>query len=127
MKQAASTQFTAIDGVACVSVRLAKRLQTWTTTVDAYEELMQAGMSGHFWLNHGVRGIDYVRARLPGHGIQVIARLIAKAGFGEQVTYRDGDRLNLRPDNLLLEPCRHARSPSALILETATASYCANT
>ncbi|WP_040964678.1 hypothetical protein [Xanthomonas citri] len=94
----------------------------WTTTVVAYAELMEAGMSGHFWLSHGERGIGYVAAKLSGYGTQVVARLIASAGIGQQVAYRDGNRLNLRPDNLVLENCRHARSPSSLILQVAKES-----
>lgn len=121
MKQVTPTAFTAGDGTACVSVRLAHRPDRWITTVAAYAELVRAGMSGHFWLGHGARGIGYVEGKLSGHGDQVIARLIARAGVGQQVAYRDGDRLNLRPDNLVLEPCRHARAPSSLILMTAQA------
>jgi len=79
-------------------------------------------MTGRFWLSHGARGIGYVTAKLPGYGTQVVARLIAKAGYREQVAYRDGDRLNLHPDNLVLEPCSHARAHSAVVLELCQAA-----
>lgn len=120
MKQATSpTPFTAADGVACVSLPLANREERWFTTEEAYEDLMKAGMSGRWRLSHGVRRIGYVAGWLPGYGHQVIARLIARARKGEQVSHRDGNRLNLRPENLVIGDCGHARTESALILQHA--------
>lgn len=122
MKHGTPKPFTDDDSTACVTVALFNSPQHWITTAAAYSELVHAGLSGKFWLSHEEHG-GYVTGHLGIYGGQVIARLIAHAGIGLQVTYRDGNRLNLRPDNLVLEECAHVRSPSDVILQIAQASY----
>lgn len=126
MKHRVPTPFTDNDGTACVRVALSNHPEPWVTTAAAYEHLIAAGMSGTFWLGYGARRIGYVTGKLPRYGGHPIARLIAQAGPRQQVTYCDGNRLNLRPDNLAIEPCRNARAHTAVLLEIAQAAIGAN-
>ena len=52
--------------------------------------------------NHVGRGYRYVRLSAPEvrGAMFAVARIIAQAGAGESVHYLDGNRLNLRRDNL---------------------------
>lgn len=70
-----------------------------------YERLQRMGIGPNWFLNGNGRGQFYVRAKSPaGSGwgnLAQVARLIAcPSKRGASVTYRDGDRLNLRWDNL---------------------------
>jgi hypothetical protein len=52
-------------------------------------------LTGNGW------GQEYVAARRPEQGgLITLARVVANALAGERVKYRDGDRLNLLPENL---------------------------
>ncbi|SHG33119.1 hypothetical protein SAMN02745157_4035 [Kaistia soli DSM 19436] len=70
-----------------------------------YERLQRMGIGRNWFLNDNGQGLAYVRAKVPtalgwGNNAQV-ARLIAcPSKRGASVSYRDGDRLNLRLDNL---------------------------
>lgn len=70
-----------------------------------YLALREEGVGRRFHLNDNGRGAAYVRASLGGRKIMV-ARFVAQARRGQIVRYRDGDHLNLRPGNLLLESGR---------------------
>lgn len=43
---------------------------------------------------------SYVRTTIPGSGLRSVAQLIAQAPSGSGVSYRDGNPLNLRRENL---------------------------
>ncbi len=70
-----------------------------------HERLQRMGIGPNWFLNDNGQGIAYVRVKVPtalgwGNNAQ-IARLIAcPSKRGASVSYRDGDRLNLRLDNL---------------------------
>lgn len=63
------------------------------------------------WCTIGRRK-SVVVATTTGH--PQIARLLTNAKPGERVCYADGNRLNLRRDNLVLEPCKGAARRHAL-------------
>jgi len=70
---------------------------------DDLERVKAAGYTGAWFLN-GCNGYSYVRtgrSDLVGR-LESVARIIAEAKPGQIVKYRDGDRLNLRRDNLYL-------------------------
>lgn len=68
---------------------------------DDLERLRRAGLGLSFSLNHNGRRAHYVRADKEGAKVMV-ARFIAGARKGEIVHHRDGNRLNLRRENLEL-------------------------
>jgi hypothetical protein len=96
--------FTDENGHRCVRVPLANGAGEAVTYWETYWDLIGDRVS-HLWsYNHNRGGRDgeqYVKARVGGKP-QTIGRLILKAGRGEVVLYRDGNHLNLRPDNLYL-------------------------
>lgn len=77
-----------------------------TLLAEDLERLLAAGLSPH-WSFAGSNGearyiVVYVCGPQGRKRATTIARLIAGAGKGQVVTYADGDRLNLRRDNLLV-------------------------
>ncbi len=88
------------------------------TEVELYARdlaaLARKGVSWNWHLNTA-RGNGYVSVHDPDHlgQKQGVARLIALAGRGEAVRYRDGNRLNLRADNLYLShgPSANGKTP----------------
>jgi hypothetical protein len=82
---------------------------------EDFEAIKAAGVSDQWFLDSDGKGHGYVRARRrdpasKAHNIAV-ARLIMQPEPGEKVCYLDGNRLNLRRDNLTLE--RGARRAKA--------------
>ena len=70
-----------------------------------WRSLTVAGWSQHWTCNPNGSGQAYVRVsrtRATGR-LVTVARLIAEAGEGRIVRYLDGDRTNLRRDNLWLD------------------------
>ncbi|MDB5409356.1 MAG: hypothetical protein JWL84_4268 [Rhodospirillales bacterium] len=76
-----------------------------------YDRLIAAGLSPRWTFNPAAPGRCYVRA--PGGkatgNLALIARLVAEVGAGQCVKYADGDRLNLRRENLLIRKDRTAK------------------
>jgi hypothetical protein len=66
------------------------------------DRLSDAGVGCNLCLNPSGRGIAYVRASQRGGNTVNVARFIAGARRGEVVRYHDGDRRNLRRENLYL-------------------------
>jgi hypothetical protein len=93
------------DGQAIVLVPLANHATPARMFPGDYAEMRREGFSGLWTLNqNGSRGYSYVRcahARASGR-LLTVARIIAGAEAGRIVKYHDGDRLNLRRDNLYL-------------------------
>jgi hypothetical protein len=109
------------NGQRCVRVPLANAAGEAVTYWETYWELIDSGVSSHWRYNHnrgGQRGDRYVKAYV-GSESQTVARLILKAGRGEVVHYRDGNRLNLRPDNLYLTAGGFAKVDCAELLAEA--------
>lgn len=63
--------------------------------LDDYNELVSLKV----YPNWSLRGGN-VSARIPGGASVLIARVLTDANPGQRVVYRDGDRLNLRRENL---------------------------
>ena len=67
-----------------------------------WDFLMRLGLSPTLSIGHH----GYVRSpqyQAPGDQVSV-ARVLLDAGEGESIHYKDGDRLNLRRDNLSIKP-----------------------
>jgi hypothetical protein len=90
------------DGARIVRVSLANCQATAKLFEVDYEALRAEGITDQWCFNHNGRKHYYVRAYHSGVRGQLItiARKIAKASCGIRVLYADGDRLNLRADNL---------------------------
>lgn len=97
---------TGADGQQLVHVALANTDLYATLYVKDYQRLTDAGFSPFWALTNTGGHFRYVlvSARSPGNRRRslTVARLIAGAGKGQQVSYADGDRLNLRAENLVL-------------------------
>jgi len=104
-KQQAAPEFTTdADGQQVVHVALANTDQRATLYVEDYQRWLAAGFSP-FWSFASTGGrFQYVLAntRSPSNSTRTVpvARWIADAGKGQRVSHADGDRLNLRRDNL---------------------------
>lgn len=71
------------------------------------DALKAAGVSPVFNFNRaGKPAFGYVRAQQLGGNTVTVARFIARAGRGQVVRYVDGNRLNLRRENLMLDQGR---------------------
>lgn len=105
-QQAAPEETTDADGQQLVHVALANTDQRATLYAEDFQRWLAAGFP-LFWsfVNTGGR-FQYVLAnvRSPSNSARTVpvARWIADAGKGQRVSYADGDRLNLRRDNLVV-------------------------
>lgn len=112
--------FTDSAGQRCVRVPLAHSERTALVYAEDFGSLMEAGLSFFWQLNFNKRdGQAYVKARLKGTQPHSIARLILGAGRKQEVRYRDGNRLNLRRDNLTIRKGGTARIDTAAMLVEA--------
>jgi hypothetical protein len=106
MQQAAPEFTTDADGQELTHVALANTDQRATLYAEDFRHLMDAGWSRHWALTNTGGRFEYVLAyaRGPMNNPRTItlARLIAQAAKGQRVTYADGDRTNLRRDNLVI-------------------------
>lgn len=96
---------TDIDGTPIVQVEMTNR-PGWFAIVDRidFEDLLLRGVSRRWFVNCNGRGQEYVRfgrSDVPGK-LGSIAPLIMRPGQGLIVTYRNGNRLDLRRRNLVL-------------------------
>lgn len=102
-------------GHACVRLRTANRTEHVVLDAEAYDALMEAGVSRHWALNSNGQGKCYVKAGTANNN-RVVARLITKAAAGEQVEYLDSNPLNLRRSNLRVVRGGHATVDCAELL-----------
>lgn len=92
------------DGRDIVLVPLSNHPKPAKLFKEDFIRLEEAGLGLAWTFNPNGRGRhSYVRAYVAGvrGALVTVARLIVGAGAGLLVQYRDGDRLNLRADNLL--------------------------
>jgi hypothetical protein len=103
------------DGLAIVRVPLANG-GTAKLFPDDYDGLLSQGLASHWASNDSGNGYAYVKCRNPRHslGFVIVARCIAKAMPGQMVKYQDGDRMNLRLDNLKLVKCSHSKHAAVM-------------
>lgn len=86
--------------------------QTATLYRRDLDMLTANGLSLAWTFNPNGQGTAYVRAAEAGRasgGLVGVARLILNAGRGAIVRYRDGNRLNLRRENLYVASGKAAR------------------
>jgi len=102
-----------------VAVPLANLAETAELRAEDFQMLLAAGVSRTLYLNFS-ESIGYVRAHLLGQNTVSVARFVAGARRGEIVHYRDGNRLNLRRENLELG-CGKARMDCRFGAETREA------
>jgi hypothetical protein len=105
--QQAQPEFTTDDnGQQLAHVALANTNQRATLYAEDYAWLMSEGWSPFWSLTNTGGRYDYVLANARGPRDNprtvTLARLIAQAAKGQRVTYADGDRTNLRRDNLVI-------------------------
>lgn len=107
-RQQAAPEFTTdADGQQLAHVALANTDQRATLYAEDYQRWLAAGFSPYWSLCDVGYGTRYVlsSARTAGnkHRSLTVARWVADAGKGQRVRYADGDRLNLRRENLVFE------------------------
>lgn len=106
-RQQAAPQFTTdADGNRLAHIALAHTHERATLHAEDYERVLAQGFSPYWAIasTGGRHRYVLVQARSPsnvGRSLTV-ARLVAQAGKGQRVGYADGDRLNLRRENLVL-------------------------
>lgn len=104
MQQAAPEYTTDTDGQELAHIALANTDQRATLYAEDFRQLMVEGWSRHWTLANTGGRFEYVLANVRGPmnnpRTVPVARLIAQAAKGRRVTYIDGDRTNLRRDNL---------------------------
>lgn len=99
------TAFVDEHGRRCLRVPLDRYRQREAIALASdYHRLIRSGVSVAWYLNKDGDGREYVRTKSrKGCTVQnnmQLARLITGAGRGTVVRYANGDRLDLRPENL---------------------------
>lgn len=101
------------DGRELAHVPLANREERATLYADDYRRIINGEWSPCWQLTNVGWKFPYVLVRALNHKgnnrTLTVARLVAEVGKGQRVSYVDGDRLNLRRDNLLIHR-GHART-----------------
>jgi len=90
------------DGAPIVLVPLANHDRPAKLLAEDFDRLVAQGLPLAWTLNQATGGNAYVRCATSAvvGRLVTVARLILRVGRGRVVKYRDGDRLNLRRDNL---------------------------
>jgi hypothetical protein len=103
-QQAAPEHTTTADGRQLVHVALANTNQRATLYAEDFQRWLAAGFSPFWTLTSTGGRFRYVLAntRSPSNSARTVpvARWIADARKGQRVSYADGDRLNMRSENL---------------------------
>ncbi|WP_157510989.1 hypothetical protein [Frateuria sp. Soil773] len=120
-QQAPTTYTTDATGQRLAHVALTGTCQRATLYADDLERLLEAGWSPHWsWCKTNPRFSYVLVGARTMKGVQrslTVARLIADAGKGQCVVYNDGDRTNLRRDNLrLVRGSGRVQTPAAAVL-----------
>lgn len=92
------------DGKDIVLVPLANHSEPAKLLKDDFERLTSMGLTTSWTFNNDGKGHSYVRTHAPGSNLITVARAVADVGRGRCIHYRDGNRLNLRRDNLTSSP-----------------------
>ena len=88
---------------------------------DDWERIViNGGASPHWILNAGARGLGYVKTTCADGSHPTVARLITGAAARQCVSYHDGDRYNLRPENLYIRKGHAKRSSAGALIEPGT-------
>lgn len=117
------TEYTDSTGQRCVWVALTNSPDSWTTTLEAYRELLsEEGIAGAFRLQYHDRAARQVVTSVPGDGAKAVACLIAKAGSGQRVRFENKHSLDLRPRNLRVIAGAHGPGVQKPVSEAAARS-----
>lgn len=105
-QQAAPEYTTDADGQELAYIALANTDRRATLYAEDFQRLRDAGWSPHWSLTNTGGRFAYVLAHARNTMNRprsiTLARLVAQAAKGQRITYADGDRTNLRRDNLLI-------------------------
>lgn len=100
-KQSRSVRyFVDADGQRCAAVQLANPDFEAILYVEDLLKVQALGVSLNWWINSNGQGTSYVKVAVGAEDSRVVARIIAEAEAGQQVRYRNRNRLDLRGDNL---------------------------
>ncbi len=106
------------DGASIVLVPVHGLKEPAKVRADDFERLTRAGYPPRFMHVKNGKGQSYVRVCHPTlmHGQETVARLVADVAKWQQVRYRDGNRMNLRRENLYVtrKPRRGCRFVEAM-------------
>lgn len=110
--------FVDADGYCCARVPLAKAGMYAILFAGDLARLEANGIPLNWFFNlNGRRTFGHVKVAIPDDNVRAVARLITGAGKGQQVHYRDGNRLNLRRGNLVVVEGGRATVDAAELLE----------
>jgi hypothetical protein len=114
--------FTDADGQHCARIPLAKRNQFAVLYADDLAKLEAAYVPLNWFANLNgpcdhPRTRAHIKVAIAGDNVRTVARLITGAGKGQQVHYRDGNRFNLRRDNLVVSDGGRATVDAVDLLE----------
>lgn len=107
-------------GMNCLRVPLDRKGRRFAIVSEAdYHRVQRAGATGAWLLNEAAPGRAYVRTMIrTGRGtstLAMVARLIMDAGPRNVIRYINGDHLDLRPWNLIMQKGRSKRADVRLI------------
>lgn len=95
------TQFVDAENRPCTCVQLANSTQYAVLLTEDFDRLIASGLTCNWGLNYNHKGgQSYVCASIRKANTVSVARLIAGARWKQAVRYRNGNRLDLRPENL---------------------------
>ncbi len=93
------------DGAAIAVVPTSRPGRPVKMLAEDWHAYLAKGHSPFIFLNSNGKGLDYARVDWPGPGgnLAMVARLVlGTSGGAACIEYADGDRLNLRRDNLIV-------------------------
>lgn len=107
------------DGAAIVLVPLANTSRVAKLLAEDFARLQARGITAQWAFNEAKPGYGYVRCGCPSavRGLVTVACLIMEPPRGFNVRYRDGDRTNLRRENLYLTPGAARGREAAIMAE----------
>lgn len=116
--------FTDNQGRACTSITLARNAGTARILSADIAVLKRADVSLNWFLNEAGTPRSYVRGHQRGGNTVTIARIITGARPDQHIHHLDGDRLNLRRDNLQVIKGRACARGCSDVAVVAPAALC---
>lgn len=119
----ATHRFTDATGRCCTRVPLANSPLYAVLLTEDFERLTAAGLTRNWGLNRNKsEGQAYVCAKVTGANTISVSRLVTGAGRRQIVRYGNGDRLDLRAENLYVSKGGTARKDCSAILQQEDAN-----
>jgi len=108
-------------GRECLKVPLDRFGRKYATATErGYQAVQEAGATGAWYLNSNGHGGSYVRTHA-GETLLMPARIIAGAKARSVVRYVNGDPLDLRPENIILQRGAAKRADAVIVADSVTA------